>query len=424
MNSTTRIPDYCDEDCTKEEFLEFVKQVKENAKKMHCELYYRVAPAKAEEYVKMSYQQKCPLVSSYPPSLPDVFQPLPIPENRDPLVRNRLIGMFLGQAVGDSVGLATEGLPKKHVEWCYGTERINYKNIFPDNHRVRWMTNDLVAGDWTDDTDQAILMLDSIIRNNGKIDIKDFAQRLYFWGAYGFPELGDIRGIGYGSTFITSITANGFLGDPITTAEKKWFKRQRAGNGALMRTCAILSCGWEDIDELVKNARTFASVTHADHRCLASVEILVRILVAILKGRKDVENFIKESVEYGKQSLEKKEDRRQLEMYIDPKSLEDLYLNVSMTFTFKPIGCTIWALRKVRDLIQSGMDNTKIFEDIITEIVKEGGDADTNAAVVGSVIGAYLSYNCIPEEWMQLRNLNWYYDRINRVLKLQQLPLI
>ncbi|KAL7717872.1 ADP-ribosylglycohydrolase [Entamoeba marina] len=396
----------------KQQFLEYAKNLYSNAKKTYRETDVRLTPQEAEQFVKNNYQKRCPLVPSYLPSLPDVFQPLPIPENRNPCVRDCFVGMFFGQAIGDAVGLATEFLTKDQAEWCYGTERIDYKKMLPDRHRVRWMNQDLITADWTDDTDQAILILDSIVRNNGKIDVHDFARRAYFWTAFGFPEVGDIAGLGIGNTFINSVTANGFLVDPINSTKRVWLERNKpASNGAVMRTCAVLAAGWEDANELVKNARTIASVTHADPRCLASVEVIVRILMAFFDGRINVENIINES-------------RACFDKFTNPNTLKDLDLNELIGFTFKPVGCAVWALRKAVKLLYLGVSNVEIFEVIIMDVIREAGDADTNGAVVGAVLGAYLGPTCLPQKWLQFKNFNWYKDRINRVLKLHQLPTI
>ena len=44
-----------------------------------------------------------------------------------------------------------------------------------DMHRVRWTT-----GDWTDDSDQMILMMDSILANDGKVNVKSCVPKHSF----------------------------------------------------------------------------------------------------------------------------------------------------------------------------------------------------------------------------------------------------
>ena len=45
-----------------------------------------------------------------------------------------------------------------------------------------------------------ILLLDGILGNGGEIKSQDFAERLKYWTNHGFPELGDMSGLGIGQT--------------------------------------------------------------------------------------------------------------------------------------------------------------------------------------------------------------------------------
>ncbi|KAL7720791.1 ADP-ribosylglycohydrolase [Entamoeba marina] len=409
----------------KSKFLAYAKSLEINFSSNFDEKSYRLSPSEADEYVKMNHNKCSPLVPSYPSPLPNVFIPLPILNKRDSFLKDRLVGMFLGQAVADAVGFATERLTKDEVDWYYGSEIIDYGKILPDKHRIRWMSKDMVAADWTDDTDQAILILDSIVRNNGKINVLDFAKRAYFWAAFGFPEVGDIVGLGYGGSFSAAVHANNFLVDPINSTKQIWIENNKyPSDGGVMRTSAVLASGWDNVEELVKNAKKICSVTHADPRCLVSVEVIVRILKDLLDCKTNIEDIIGNSVSFGKQSLKNEEHIKQFNEFTTPKTLKDMDLCNDRYFTFKPVGCAIWALKKAHQLIKTEMNSTKIFENIIMDIIREGGDADTNAAVSGAVIGCYLGQHSIPDNWLKLKNLKWYINRINGVLKLHQLPLM
>jgi ADP-ribosylglycohydrolase len=52
-------------------------------------------------------------------------------------------------------------------------------------------------------------------------------------------------------------------------------------------------------------------------------------------------------------------------------------------------------------------------------MIKEGGDTDTNAAILGGLIGAYVGYNNLPE-FMKDKILN--YDPADRSLGGNQVP--
>jgi len=108
---------------------------------------------------------------------------------------DRILGCIYGTALGDAYGLATEFLCKETVNELYGDEPVPFPEFKTNRHNERW-----VVGDWTDDTDQMILILESIIGMSGKVSELDFALRLKRWINRGFEELGDQSGMGLGFT--------------------------------------------------------------------------------------------------------------------------------------------------------------------------------------------------------------------------------
>ncbi|CAF5177449.1 unnamed protein product, partial [Rotaria magnacalcarata] len=90
-------------------------------------------------------------------------------------------------------------------------------------------------GDWTDDTDQWILILDTL--TEGKGDEKVFAKKLKRWIENGFREVGDSVGMGLGANVQQVVYSDGYLTDPLKISEMVWERsnRQAAPNGAVMR---------------------------------------------------------------------------------------------------------------------------------------------------------------------------------------------
>ena len=59
--------------------------------------------------------------------------------------------------------------------------------VMPLDPDLRWD-----RGDWTDDTDQMILILQMIVEGEGKVDRCAFAAKMRHWMHNGFKELGDL----------------------------------------------------------------------------------------------------------------------------------------------------------------------------------------------------------------------------------------
>jgi Leucine-rich repeat (LRR) protein len=120
---------------------------------------------------------RTPMVDTVPPqNLPQhLLDPLagspPVATVRPPnsnreIISDRIRGCIYGNAIGDALGLASEFTRADMAKHFYGylPGGISYADILRDDHRFNW-----IPGDWTDDTDQMLLILDSIFEKNVRI---------------------------------------------------------------------------------------------------------------------------------------------------------------------------------------------------------------------------------------------------------------
>ena len=92
----------------------------------------------------------------------------------------------------------------------------------------------------------------------------------------------------------------------------------------------------------------------------------------------------------------------------DPQSLTT-QTSSSIGYTYKCLASGIWALRQGVAAVKSGVqDRPSVFEKAITELTMAGGDADTNGAVAGSLLGAFLGYTSLTASWVKdLKYREW-----------------
>jgi len=130
---------------------------------------------------------------SYSAGEPDLLESV-FANATDKNLINRLLGCAYGQALGDAYGLSTEFEDREKVAYNYPdkTKLIPFPKYVSTWHNRRWN-----EGDWTDDTDQWILILDTLMFHDG--DEKVFAKKLTNWIRCGYPELGDHGGMGLGA---------------------------------------------------------------------------------------------------------------------------------------------------------------------------------------------------------------------------------
>ena len=140
------------------------------------------------------------------------------------IIKERFLGTIFGQAVGDALGLSTEFMSKQEVDRFYPNGIEDYSQIVQDDHRRRWQ-----RGDWTDDTDMMLCILDSFVACQ-KVDVLDIARRFKEWMMNG--------GMGIGRHTYNVIALGDYTSNPQKAAEIIWKmgKKKAAANGAVMRT--------------------------------------------------------------------------------------------------------------------------------------------------------------------------------------------
>ncbi|MGI6341862.1 MAG: ADP-ribosylglycohydrolase family protein [Bacteroidales bacterium] len=283
-------------------------------------------------------------------------------------------GVFYGQAIGDALGLGTEFLSKTEVSEYYPDGLSDYSQIVRDKHRSRWE-----IGDWTDDTDQFLCICNSIIKS-GKVDKLSFANELYNWFK-GVP-------MGIGQTVYKTVSTPNFTSHPHDIAEIVWklSRGRSASNGAIMRSSILGTYEFWDSDKVIDNTEKIAKVTHWDNRCVGSCVIITLLISNILANS----NFL--DLKQLCQIADQYDDR--IKPFVEKSfsaSVEQLELDeaTSIGYTLKALSAGLWAYF-----------NANSFKEGLLKIINEGGDADTNGCVAGSILGAKFGFNAIPDKYI------------------------
>ena len=278
--------------------------------------------------------------------------------------------LIFGQAIGDALGLASEFMTKEEVKYFYPNGIRSYDDIIQDRHRSLWQ-----KGTWTDDTDQMLCILDSIIENK-TIDLTDIAKRFVAWK--------QTSGIGIGRHTLNVLSIGDYVKNPFKASELIWniSRKQNAANGAIMRT-AILGCwNYTDWEQVKANTENVCKLTHFDPRCVGSCVIITYIAHQYLTNQ-DVQksDILCIANEYDSRIIEYVELAYQ-------NNIEALKLDEQgkIGYTLKTMSATLWAYNYSPDFY-SGLRN----------VIEQGGDADTNGAVAGALLGLKFGLNSIPK---------------------------
>lgn len=314
---------------------------------------------------------------------------------------DRIRGVMYGQAIGDALGLGTEFLSKKQVELLYPLKLCEYSQIIADSHRENWQ-----PGEWTDDTDQMLCILDSLVAKEG-VDVRDIAARIHGWAMQG--------GRGLGRTVLNVLSEHDFLQDPHAASRRVWERSgcRPAANGAVMRTSIMGVWNYLHADSACDDTAAVCRITHFDPRCVASCVAVSLAISGLLGGRSDVACLIEE-IKHSVQEI----DARICDCFIlsGSGSIAELRLDEGLNpgepdrigYTFKSTAAAFWALRHC-DSVESG----------IAAVIHEGGDADTNAAVAGAILGARFGYGSIRSGLVDsLAGNNSLFERCERLTRV------
>ncbi|MGE5461179.1 MAG: ADP-ribosylglycohydrolase family protein [Solirubrobacterales bacterium] len=279
-------------------------------------------------------------------------------------VADRVVGSALGAALGDALGAPFEFLRGRNVPSPIPALELP------------WM--DLPPGSTTDDTAMARNLMRSLAACDG-FDPEDLIRRHVEWLATDPPDVGALTGR------VLRRVARGE--DARSVAREVWEQRGpevSAGNGSVMY-CAPLGLAYANRpDRLLELAPALSTLTHHDGRCRTAVLAVTLAVAALVRG---------ETAEAAATSA--------LEAVAELEGGEELEFLIGAVGGSRPIDgpdqgfCLFAAGVAFQALLRGGDAETEL-----RHVVALGGDADTNAAVAGALLGARDGVGGLPVGWL------------------------
>lgn len=159
--------------------------------------------------------------------------------------------------------------------------------------------------------------------------------------------------------------------------------------------------------------------THFDPRCIASCLAVCLIITYILREDFKDDN-IEELIERVQNETIKivggdfpEDNPKNFRWHTSERELDELELDEpsSIGYTYKCLASGFYGLRSTRD-----------FPETLNDLIRYGGDADTNGAVCGTMYGTRHGYRKLPYEWLRkMPNKKWLDLKIIDCLKKMNL---
>lgn len=325
----------------------------------------------------------------------------PLPPNRKKAagvdserLRDRARGALLGLAVGDALGTTLEFKPTSAPPFPARATGPHRDITGGGPFRVR-------PGQVTDDTQMAVALAQSL-RAVKRFSAEDVLGRYRAW----LPHAFDV-----GNQTRAALAPSPPLTSPFLNAKTYWLQngKKPAGNGSLMRTAPIGVYFHKDRDARMKASLEDSALTHTDPRCQLACAVFNAVIAAALNApdpadpKKLVSTALVEltlcAAMLGRMLPEQLREvqeasatvRADLEVAqrADPELYgPELHLHQQQGFVRVAFRLAFWELFHAPSL-----------EDALIDVVNRGGDADTNGAICGALLGSVYGESQIPQAW-------------------------
>ena len=335
------------------------------------------------------------------PSLFDLLGHGSLDPEIDPgsLVFERICGLILGQAVGDSLGLPYEGLSSRRAAKILGS---------PSRHRF------LVGkGMVSDDTEHLCMTAQAVLSHpeNPEAFARSLAWKLRWW-LLALPA-------GMGLATLRSIVK---LWCGFSPASSGVFS---AGNGPAMRATVLGACFGKDPDRMRSYVEASTVMTHSDPKAVqGSLAIAAAAAAAVREGAQNLDSgrllarIREQSVEPGfntfVDSIERSLDKG--------KTVQEFANDMGLDG-----GVTGYMYHTVPVVLFAFLRHLGEYDKTLGSVIELGGDADTTGAIVGALAGAAVGVRGIPVSWMEdlvewPRSARWMTRLAGRLAALEEGP--
>lgn len=311
------------------------------------------------------------------------------------IVYEKILGVLYGQAYGDAMGMPGELWPQSRVRHEFG-----WINTFLPGHPENIAANGFAAGQFTDDTEQAIAVIKALIEDDGGVHSETIAKHILAWAESIDAFNKNILGPSSKSTllqFKNGIPLEDIIANGVT-------------NGAVMRVapigCLLPS---NDFKRFSCAAYCSAIVTHKSDVAIAGATTIAWIISQLISGSEwepvivkacDLANQLQiehsstfvpllgHRIEYALQVIEKARSKQEI------VSLIYNYIGTGMDVIETVPAALALAKASRLDIVVCGELAANL-----------GGDSDTIGAIAGAVCGAHIGISGLPTAVVEQINL-------------------
>lgn len=286
---------------------------------------------------------------------------------------SKYTGCMLGAAIGDALGKQNEGQSREDIlSRGYVTDYGEAEAGCPGEK--------LRAGRYTDDTEQMIVLAQSIIERGG-FDVEDFAVRIARWGVDALNDPARKSLVGPSSSQAIARLNSGI----------SW---KEAGSGipscgSAMRAAPI-GLFYADLGEIELNAALSSIPTHNSKGAIAGAVAVAIAVRCALEGM-DCSGIIKEASARASKHDVNLGKKIGLSCRLRTEQPHEVFLRLGTSYlVYETVPCAFYCFSR----------HFEETEKAVIEAVNAGGDTDSIACVTGALCGALHGVGSFPQRWI------------------------
>jgi len=285
-------------------------------------------------------------------------------------LRERLAGLLVGTAVGDALGLPTEGLFR---------ERIQRKWNGVWKHRLLFG-----RGMCSDDTEHAFFVAQALLACGNDVAAfqKSLAWKLRFW-LLGLPA-----GVGFATLRAIIKLWLGF-----SPARSGVYS---AGNGPVMRSAIIGAYFADQPEQRRKFVAASTRITHTDPKAETAALAVAEAAARVINQDEAADQWLTRLQTISPDEEWRDTCQRITESYAAGKSIQEFADLLGLSN-----GVSGYAYHTVPVALYAVLRHASGFREAMVAVLNCGGDTDSTGAVVGALCGAAVGVAQIPDSWRE-----------------------
>jgi ADP-ribosyl-[dinitrogen reductase] hydrolase len=285
----------------------------------------------------------------------------------------QFLGALLGMAIGDALGMPVVGWSAERIHERYGLIDGYHQRIFDDGAEIK-------AGEFTDESEAALCIVESFTANQGELDPDNIGARL------GFLAAGESRRWMGDATHSALARAADTLVYQVPLDDDGPATGDVAARGVAIGL--IHSVGAFDPSSLQKDAELVTRITHGSPLAINATAAVAYAVQLAARRRTPPDTWARETASFIGFGAIADALSRAAELFAQNASIDDAVAD---------LGNDNAAIAVVPTGIYAAME-AQSFEQAVFTAVNAGGATDARGAIAGAIAGATFGAGGIPQQ--------------------------